>query len=276
MIELSPGTTDLSNVESNRNLVDSSQWDASWKTATAPKLIRAWRDYVSWRYTRFFPKYIKPNDKVMEVGCGGSRFLPYFAKNLQAQVFGFDYTPQGVATSKAALAYAGVGGTILQADLFGEPAFPLHYFDVVYSGGFIEHFTDTRDVVKRIVDYAKPGHGLIITVVPNVAGWVGEIQKRIDPELYQQHVALTPRQIDEAHLSAGARAVLPAEYFGTVSLGVVNYNRILKRMPGPVAKASLVFLQAMQMTITAPVWVARTRFETAAISPFVIGVYQRL
>src|SRR5664279_5105299 len=140
----------------NTNLIEADQWDASWAAISAPRRLRPWRDYVSWRFARIFREYIKAGDRVLEVGCGGSRLLPYFAKDLGAEVWGFDFAPAGVNNAKAALARAGVEGRIYRGDLFGNAGVPLDFFDVVYSGGFIEHFTDTTDAVRHIVRFAKP------------------------------------------------------------------------------------------------------------------------
>ena len=59
-------------------------------------------------------------------------------------------------------------------------------FDLVYSIGFIEHFEDTRDVIKRHVDLlANNGHLLI--VLPNLLGLNGLIQKRFDRHNFDAH-----------------------------------------------------------------------------------------
>jgi 2-polyprenyl-3-methyl-5-hydroxy-6-metoxy-1,4-benzoquinol methylase len=259
----------------NTNLIEADQWNANWAATAAPIRLRPWRDYVSWRFATLFRQYIRPGDRVLEVGCGGSRLLPYFAKDLGAEVWGFDFAPAGVNSAKAALARAGVEGRIYQGDLFRNAAVPPDFFDVVYSGGFIEHFTDTTDVVRRIVRLAKPGSGLVITEVPNVGGWVGKVQKRIDPEFYAQHVALTPALMDSAHYQAGAQPLRPAEYFGTISFGVVNYNRVLSQLPRPLAIMARRLIEIPQFLLTAPLWAMRGKFETAAISPFLLGVYRR-
>jgi len=259
----------------NTNLIGAEQWNASWEAIASPIRLRPWRDYTSWLFDRFFRDYIRRGDRVLEVGCGGSRLLPYFAKDLGAEVWGFDFAPAGVASAKAALARAGVAGTIKQGNLFGNAAVPDDYFDVVYSGGFIEHFTDTPDVVRRIARFAKPGSGVIITGVPNVGGWVGKIQKLIDPEFHSQHVYLTPELIDSAHCQAGAQPLRAAEYFGSISLGVVNYNRFLRRLPDALAMMARRSLEIPQFLATCPLWALRTKFETAALSPYLLGVYRR-
>ena len=98
----------------NTNLIGAEQWNASWEAIASPIRLRPWRDYTSWLFDRFFRDYIRRGDRVLEVGCGGSRLLPYFAKDLGAEVWGFDFAPAGVASAKAALARAGVAGTIKQ------------------------------------------------------------------------------------------------------------------------------------------------------------------
>jgi hypothetical protein len=66
---------------SNENLVESSQWDAVWHHKVSPPL-RPWSSYLCWRFHKLFSEFIKAGDRVLEVGCGGSHFLPYFAQRL--------------------------------------------------------------------------------------------------------------------------------------------------------------------------------------------------
>ena len=257
----------------NRNLVAAEQWDASWASASAPFRLRPWRDYVSWRFARLFREYIKPRDRVLEVGCGGSRFLPYFAKDLGAEVWGFDYAPAGVASARAALGRAGVEGKILHADLFAADGVPTSYFDVVFSGGFIEHFEDTQGVVNYIVQFAQPGTGVVITEIPHVTGWMfRSLQRRLDPTIFDQHIPVTAEAMDAAHVNAGAAVMRRAAPFGSLGIGVLNYNRFLPPRLLSVVRRGLEIPQTL---LTAPLWALRTEFETDTFSPFLVGVYRR-
>ena len=260
----------------NTNLIGVGQWDSQWSLSRAPRRLRPWRDYLSWRFAQVFREHVKSGDRVLEIGCGGSRFLPYFAKDLGAEVWGLDFAPAGVASARAALLRAGVKGTIVEGDLFTTRDVPQNAFDVVFSGGFIEHFTDTADVLQHIVRFAKPGTGLVITEVPNVGGWpFSKLQKRLDPELYAQHVLITRSMMDAAHAEAGAKPVCPAEYFGTLALSVINYNRALLHVSPFVHSALRRSLEISQFLATAPLWALRAQFETAAFSPLILGVYRR-
>lgn len=257
---------------SNENLVENAQWDAVWHRKVSPPLpLRPWRSYVCWRFHKLFSKFIKPGDSVLEVGCGGSRFLPYFAQRLGAKVAGFDYTEAGVSLSKASLAAAGVPGDVRLGDLFGEPCFPTASFDVVWSAGFIEHFADASDVIARMAYYLRPG-GLLITEVPNMGGIVGRLQKWIDPALYAQHFVITPAKMDSAHVAARLAPVDPAGYFGTLELGVIGYGNKVHPKVLPWLNRSLNLAETV---VLSPLWLLRASLDTEAMSPLVIGVYRK-
>ncbi|HPA85892.1 MAG TPA: class I SAM-dependent methyltransferase, partial [Deltaproteobacteria bacterium] len=80
---------------------------------------------------------------LLEIGCGGSQWLPAFAKRFGVDVSGIDYSEQGCASARAILDQAGVEGRIVQADLFDPPADMVGSYDMVMSFGVLEHFPDT-------------------------------------------------------------------------------------------------------------------------------------
>lgn len=59
-------------------------------------------------------------------------------------------------------------------------------YDVVFSAGFIEHFDDTLDVLRRHVDLLAPGGKLLVTL-PNFRGLNGWVQYFFDRENYRAH-----------------------------------------------------------------------------------------
>lgn len=259
--------------EGNQNLVSSSQWDGNWETLRAPRPLRPWRSYLSWRFAQVFRAHIESGDRILEVGCGGSKWLPYFAKQLGAEVWGIDFSVQGASSARAALNAAGADGNIVLGDLFTTTEVPLGYFDVVWSGGFVEHFTDSAGTIRRMAEFVKPG-GLMISEVPNMKGTIGHMYRMIDPEFLLQHVPLSPEEMDEIHRGAGLKPIAPASYFGSLSLAVVNYSKLFGGHRGALAVFMRV-LDAAQAILTLPLWASRTSLETAAMSPYVLGVYRR-
>jgi len=59
-------------------------------------------------------------------------------------------------------------------------------FDVVFSYGFIEHFEDTKDVIKRHVNMLSE-NGKLLIILPNLKGMSGWFLKLTDKELYHKH-----------------------------------------------------------------------------------------
>jgi cyclopropane fatty-acyl-phospholipid synthase-like methyltransferase len=139
---------------------------------------------------------------ILEVGCGNSKWLPYFAKEFGLTVAGLDYSEIGCRMAENSLAAAGVNGTIYRADLFNPPADLAGSYDIVISLGVVEHFTDTAAFLAAVARLGKSG-GMVLTVLPNLSGWIGSIQKRMDRRIYDIHVPLDADQIRRAHETAG-------------------------------------------------------------------------
>ena len=59
-------------------------------------------------------------------------------------------------------------------------------YDIVFSNGFIEHFEDTKDVIKRHVDILND-KGNLLLVLPNLRGVNGWIQFLFDKRNYDAH-----------------------------------------------------------------------------------------
>lgn len=59
-------------------------------------------------------------------------------------------------------------------------------YDVVFSSGFIEHFEDTTDVIRRHVELLSE-QGQLLIIIPNFLGLNGKIQQRFDRENLEAH-----------------------------------------------------------------------------------------
>ena len=63
-----------------------------------------------------------------------------------------------------------------------------------------------------------------------------------------------------------------ASGFGSLGIGVLNYNRIV---PSRLAGVTRRCLEIPQTVLTAPLWLMRAELESDTFSPFLVGVYRR-
>ena len=103
----------------------------------------------------------EPGTSFLEIGVVPGAILMYFASKLGYKCTGVDCSPK-VNLIPAAFAKQGLEARFIQTDFFKWQ--PDEKFDVVYSGGFIEHFTDYEDVVRKHWDLVAPGGHLILAI----------------------------------------------------------------------------------------------------------------
>ena len=181
--------------------------------------------------------------RLLEIGCASSAWLPYFAREFGLEVWGLDYSEIGCARTREILARSGVAGRVICSNLFEPPQEMIGSFDLVASFGVVEHFADTSTSIAACSRFLKPG-GVMITMVPNMHGMLGWLQKRIDRRIFDGHVALDPAQLAMAHLRAGL-VECDGCYLLGLNLGVLNFQgyrllairRLASGICGAISKA---------------------------------------
>jgi SAM-dependent methyltransferase len=156
----------------------------------------------------------------MEVGCADSVILP-FIHSLGYRTVGIDYSQVGCDKFAA----QSPGSRVVCADMFSPPQDLIGSVDAVISMGLVEHFSDTGAAVAALAGFLKPG-GIMLTVVPNMYGTVGLLQRSLNRAAYDVHIRLTPDDLARAH--AGLNDVR-AGYLSAMGYGVVNHGY---RWPG--------------------------------------------
>lgn len=147
---------------------------------------------------------------------------------------------------------------IIEADLFNHQE--KQQYDLVLSCGLIEHFTDTRDIIRRHIDFVKPGGTLFITL-PNFKALNGWFQQQFDPENYDKHhiECMDPRLLADICESEGL-SLKEAKYFGNFSIWLENEKekpvavRIFKK---------ITWLTGKVITKLIP-------FNSKALSPYIL------
>ena len=204
-----------------------SYWDHSWENRSLPQAIdpraKGLNYYVNRKFHEFFRETFSELDtkekKILEIGCAGSEWLPYFAKEFGFTVCGLDYSEKGCQQAREILANERVEGEVVCSDLFSPPQSMLEAFDVVVSFGVVEHFENTAGCLQALSQFLKPG-GLAITVIPNMIGLIGSIQKIVDRRVFDIHVPLDERALAAHHKPS--LHVLSCRYFLFVNWGVIN------------------------------------------------------
>ncbi|MCH8157674.1 MAG: class I SAM-dependent methyltransferase [Nitrospinae bacterium] len=213
-------------------------WDTVWKNRPIPLPLdpttKGLNGYINRKFHDYFSRVlnktnIKPGASLVEVGCGGSSILPYFTKVFGLKTEGMDNSKSGCILSRAIAQKSGIHSEIHEVDVLNLPKKLQNNYEFVYSNGFVEHFTPTEKIVKVLASLAKPG-GYILTIIPNMKGVVGFLQKILNPPIYHIHVPLDVLQLTEAHEQSGLE-VVESHYFLTANFGVLNFDGDRTRIP---------------------------------------------
>ena len=209
--------------------VDKEYWDQSWSAEselpdTFDPNIRGLRGLYRRPFHAFFAEQLRevapPGASLIEIGCGRSQMLPYFAKQFNLRVAGLDYSEVGCEKARRILERDGVRGDIRCADLWDATSVPTLGYDIVFSYGLVEHFEDTAGILRALARYARPG-GTVLTLIPNMRGMVGVLQRALSREIYDMHVPLSALALAQAHRDAGL-TVLNSGYLLPAHFGVCN------------------------------------------------------
>ena len=113
--------------------------------------------------------------------------------------------------------------SVIESDLFTYQ--PTNKYDLVLSCGLIEHFQDTKDIIKRHIQFLKPGGTLFITL-PNFRSVNGWVQRNFDLENYEKHNidCMDPALLSTICTELGLK-VRQAGYWGRYSVWLENKSQ---------------------------------------------------
>lgn len=226
-------------------------------------------------FKRVFSDMPTKGRAMLEIGCARSVWLPYFAKTFGFTVNGIDYSEVGCAQARQILLNRNVEGEVLCGDFFSPPGFMLSKYDVVVSFGVVEHFEDTSKCISAIAKFIKPG-GFLITVIPNINGLIGFLQKNLDENVYKMHVPLSPSCLAEACKTSGL-IVVDNGYFIFTHFGILNLSTIV---PGSAERVFKNAICRILVYFSAFIWVIEDVIgplrPNKLVSPYVNCVAQKV
>ena len=169
-------------------LTEKADWDDEWSKISLPSEVK--RIEGSWLNELLYilDKYLPKNDdlSILEIGGAPGGFLVYMYKNFGYKIHAVDYSDTGCIKMKDNFNLLNIPVTISQKDIFSKSSNNLIRYDIVYSLGFIEHFTDLNMVVQKHRELLKPG-GILLIGAPNFLGINYFFLKRLAPKLLSKH-----------------------------------------------------------------------------------------
>lgn len=155
-------------MEENKNFAPQEIWDSSYKViGDNVKDLVDFNDAV----TKWLYKYIPPvkdgeHKTVFEIGCYPGRYMYHFGK-LGYELNGIDFSSElNENFGNWLKAEDFKVNDLVQQDIFAYNTANL--YDVTASFGFIEHFSNFAELIKRHINLTKTG-GIVIISVPDFA-----------------------------------------------------------------------------------------------------------
>jgi SAM-dependent methyltransferase len=163
--------------------------------------------------------------KVLEVGSAPGDHLINLKRVFGLDPYGVEYSPAGAHLNREVFAAGGVDpAQVIEADFFAAE-FQTKYresFDVVVSRGFIEHFDDVDDVLRKHLNLLKPG-GRLFVMIPNLRGANYYLCRFFHKEVLDIHNLKIMERRTFSNLFEG-KGLTPrfSDYYGVFSFYVFN------------------------------------------------------
>ncbi len=206
-------------IADQKELTSAEYWNNEWRRL-APSRCYASLDWVHRNYLyRAFDRLLSgllpvdPDRTFIEMGSGPARWMIYFHRRFGYRVVGCDYSEVSCDLARRNLAAAGIVGEVMQADFMTIEG----QYDVVFSGGVVEHFDRPQDVLAAFARLVAPG-GILITDVPNLGGLNGLYRRLLKPETFETHRLVTLADLRRIHAGLGLQEMLATPY-GSFTLG---------------------------------------------------------
>lgn len=186
--------------------------------------------YYAYLMARVFEENLPSNEEwsVIEVGCAPGRSLLKFAETFGYRPFGVEYTPNGAEVTRALFKEEGYDqDCVMEADFFSEEFLAANEgkYDVVLSGGFIEHFDDPAHVVECHTRLLKEG-GYLVCSIPKLRSYSYPLFRLFAPEILDAHnLSIMRLEAFRQLFSTSPVTEVTCRYVGTFDLVAIGSMR---------------------------------------------------
>ncbi len=205
-------------------LTTSDYWDTGYSTGASMDPLRPgdFRRHADLRVIESIAALGLEGKRVLEVGAGNSAMLTALATRLRdkARFTGLDYAPAGCRMLAERATREGAVVEVVHQDLFAPSPALDGQFDVVFSIGVVEHFTDLAAVLRAMRRFLAPG-GQMFTLIPNMRGVPGSLVRRYNRAIYDLHVPHDMASFVAGHRAAGLE-VESSRFLCSTNFGVLS------------------------------------------------------
>jgi 2-polyprenyl-3-methyl-5-hydroxy-6-metoxy-1,4-benzoquinol methylase len=239
--------SDNFNIESivitmSTNLANEEYWEENWE--------ENWEDFkIPLEINR--KKEYQPHDilsdilpdkelSLLEIGCAPGGWLAIFHRNFNLSVSGVDYVERACKKTEENLKILEIAANIYHADVF---KFRHEPYDIIFSMGFIEHFTHFDPIMNKINELCTKNSGIVITVIPNLQGLNWWIRRTFRPKAAALRRVISFSQLIEIHEEIGFKTIY------------ANFGRPLYIMPPLYLTKFWRQYPRMSLLLNSPVYV---------------------
>jgi 2-polyprenyl-3-methyl-5-hydroxy-6-metoxy-1,4-benzoquinol methylase len=234
----------MSVMDDTQELTKKQYWDEGWDHKVSMRLPSKLNNAVR-NFLRLMRPRLKPDMKVLEIGCAPGKYLALAAAELGVQVSGLDYSTVGIATCKRLFETLGLNADLRCENMFST-SFEDESFDIVYSKGVIEHFRNPAEAVEVHYRLLKRG-GRAVIIIPNYSGIYGKLQRWLEPEnlsMSVQNLEIMSTDALKKLISRQSTGEVNSYPWGLMSDGLVNWKG---KFPSPLARLLSATLRAVSL-----------------------------
>jgi 2-polyprenyl-3-methyl-5-hydroxy-6-metoxy-1,4-benzoquinol methylase len=260
------------------NLSEKEYWDKVLADAQLPRL-NSKKNYSYSVTMKFIHEVIfnKSYKTFLEVGCGSSGWLPYFATKYDFVVSGLDYSEIGCKLALKNLQMQNIDfDEIICKDILESKVTNGKKYDIVFSYGVIEHFNNPQEIIKIFYDLVNT-NGIIITLIPNLNGFPGLISRIFVKDIYLMHKVISKSQLRSYHETNGFVSI-KSNYAGIFSLAVIPWVRskvLVFKGDNLLRKFALKLIFYFDFLLSAIFKFIRIDMPSELFSPYVICIAKK-
>jgi SAM-dependent methyltransferase len=222
-----------------------------------------------------YPTYLPRRSglKFLELGSAPGTNLVRMKSDFHYEPFGIEYTKNGVRQNRDLFVRNGIDPNNVIHDDFLSDDVAAKYansFDIVYSGGLIEHFTNVDEVISRHIDLLAPG-GVLVVGIPNLRGMNYALTKIVNGAILDVHnLSIMDKGVFCSLFERPSLEPLYCDYYGTINLPLFfTDNRYFKN----IVDRGFGTVQLLLNLLLNRVLMAKSRrFESKYTSPYLIYI----